>query len=169
MADGLRNVAEGHASAQIPTNDKTAEEHASAAPQVADELRLEAATTVAQTVLELRTAERCALCAGPQVADELRPEAAATVAALQRMGVEAIMLSGDQRPTALAMAAAVGIPPEVGRWVQGERACTPWVWERGWSVRGRFRASPSYLEEGWEVPGLQCHLVFTRLAVQRWP
>ena len=50
-----------------------------------------------------------------QVADELRPDAAATVAALQRMGVEPIMLSGDQRPTALAMAAAVGIPPEASQ------------------------------------------------------
>ena len=42
------------------------------------------------------------------------PHALLQVGALQRMGIEPIMLSGDQRPTALAMAAAVGIPPEVG-------------------------------------------------------
>ncbi|KAL4434160.1 hypothetical protein ABPG75_000601 [Micractinium tetrahymenae] len=44
-----------------------------------------------------------------EIADELRPDAANTVAQLQRMGIQAVMLSGDQPATAHAMAEAVGI------------------------------------------------------------
>ena len=47
-----------------------------------------------------------------EIADELRPDAAATVAQLQRMGVRAVMLSGDQPATAHAIADSVGIPPQ---------------------------------------------------------
>eukprot|EP00887_Chlorella_sp_A99_P000769 scaffold5.g769.t1 len=45
-----------------------------------------------------------------EMADELRPEAAATVAALQRMGLRPLMLTGDAPAAAAAMAAAAGIP-----------------------------------------------------------
>ena len=44
---------------------------------------------------------------------------------LQRMGVQAVMLSGDQPATAHAMAEAVGIPPQqVGVPV---RSCAGWL------------------------------------------
>jgi len=43
------------------------------------------------------------------VADELRPEAPAVVAALRKRGIEVVMLSGDTRRTAEAMARAAGI------------------------------------------------------------
>ncbi|KAL4430152.1 hypothetical protein ABPG77_004934 [Micractinium sp. CCAP 211/92] len=44
-----------------------------------------------------------------EIADELRPDAAKTIAQLQRMGIQPVMLSGDQSATAHAMAEAVGI------------------------------------------------------------
>jgi Cu2+-exporting ATPase len=44
------------------------------------------------------------------VADALRPDAAATVAELRAAGLRPLMLSGDRREAALAVAAAVGIP-----------------------------------------------------------
>jgi len=43
------------------------------------------------------------------VADVLKPEAAATVAALARRGLTVVMLTGDARPTATAIARRVGI------------------------------------------------------------
>jgi P-type Cu+ transporter len=43
------------------------------------------------------------------VADPIRPSAAAAVARLQAMGIEAVMLTGDHRRAAQAVAAAVGI------------------------------------------------------------
>ena len=43
------------------------------------------------------------------VADLLKPEAAATVAALARLGLTVIMLTGDARPTAAAVARQAGI------------------------------------------------------------
>ena len=43
------------------------------------------------------------------VRDELRPEAAETVRALGRLGIEVVMLTGDNRRTAEALAAAAGI------------------------------------------------------------
>jgi Cu+-exporting ATPase len=46
------------------------------------------------------------------VSDPLRPEAREVVAQLQRSGIEAHMLTGDNARTALAVAAALGIPPE---------------------------------------------------------
>jgi Cu+-exporting ATPase len=43
------------------------------------------------------------------VADELKPEAKEAVAAMQRLGLEVVMLTGDSRQTAEAVAAEVGI------------------------------------------------------------
>jgi len=43
------------------------------------------------------------------VADVLRPEAREVVAALRGLGLEVVMLTGDQRPTAAAIALAAGI------------------------------------------------------------
>jgi len=44
------------------------------------------------------------------LADSLRPEAAGVVAALRRDGLRVVMLTGDQRQVALAIAAQAGIP-----------------------------------------------------------
>jgi P-type Cu+ transporter len=46
------------------------------------------------------------------LADRLKPEASAGVAELARDGIEAWLLTGDTRATALAVAAAVGIPAD---------------------------------------------------------
>ncbi|KAK4194426.1 putative type IB cation-transporting ATPase [Triangularia verruculosa] len=45
------------------------------------------------------------------LSDTIKENAAAAIAVLHRMGVKTAMVTGDQRPTALAVAAAVGIPP----------------------------------------------------------
>lgn len=47
-----------------------------------------------------------------EIADQVRGNAAAVVAALQRLGIRALMLSGDQAPAARAVGAAVGIAPD---------------------------------------------------------
>lgn len=46
------------------------------------------------------------------LSDTIKEGAAATVAVLNRMGVKTAMVTGDQRSTALAVAAAVGIHPD---------------------------------------------------------
>ena len=45
-------------------------------------------------------------------ATSYHPAAPPLLSTLQRMGVQAVMLSGDQPATAHAMAEAVGIPPQ---------------------------------------------------------
>jgi Cu+-exporting ATPase len=47
-------------------------------------------------------------------ADEPKPHAAATVRALRRRGLSVVMISGDQRAAAEAMAQRVGLRPEAG-------------------------------------------------------
>ena len=46
------------------------------------------------------------------LSDPVKPDAAAAVADLARAGIEAWLVTGDARPTALAVAAAVGIPAD---------------------------------------------------------
>jgi len=46
------------------------------------------------------------------LADTLKPSASAAIAALHRMKIKTAIVTGDQRSTALAVARAVGIPPE---------------------------------------------------------
>ncbi len=43
------------------------------------------------------------------IADALKPTSTAVVRSLHRMGLEVVMLTGDNRPTALAVAQSVGI------------------------------------------------------------
>ncbi|HET8587837.1 MAG TPA: HAD-IC family P-type ATPase, partial [Candidatus Limnocylindria bacterium] len=58
------------------------------------------------------------------VADTLKPEAPAAVQALQRRDVDVWMITGDRRPTAEAIAAAVGIAPDhvLAEVLPGEKA-----------------------------------------------
>ncbi len=46
------------------------------------------------------------------IADPVKPESAEAVGALEAAGIEAWLVTGDHRATALAVAAQVGIPPE---------------------------------------------------------
>ncbi len=46
------------------------------------------------------------------LADTIKDGAAATISVLHRMGIKTAIVTGDQRSTAVAVAAAVGIPPE---------------------------------------------------------
>jgi Cu+-exporting ATPase len=58
------------------------------------------------------------------VADTLKPEAPAAVRALQQRNVDVWMITGDRRPTAVAIAAAVGIPTDhvLAEVLPGEKA-----------------------------------------------
>ena len=60
------------------------------------------------------------------LADSLRPEAAGVVTALRRDGLRVIMLTGDQRPVALAIAAEAGIPAAdvIAEVLPGDKAST---------------------------------------------
>ncbi|KAB8305040.1 hypothetical protein EYC80_004345 [Monilinia laxa] len=46
------------------------------------------------------------------LADTVKDSAIAAIAALHRMGIKTAIVTGDQRPTAIAVARIVGIPPE---------------------------------------------------------
>jgi Cu+-exporting ATPase len=58
------------------------------------------------------------------VADTLKPEAPAAVRALQHRNIDVWVITGDRRPTAEAIAAAVGIPPDriLAEVLPGEKA-----------------------------------------------
>ena len=48
----------------------------------------------------------------PGIVDAIELDAESTVGALQRMGIEVWMCTGDHKPTANAVAREVGIDPE---------------------------------------------------------
>lgn len=56
------------------------------------------------------------------VADQIKPEAAATVAALRKMGVRSIMLTGDNEATARAIAAQAGITEIIAQVMPEDKA-----------------------------------------------
>jgi len=56
------------------------------------------------------------------LADRLKPDARATVAALRRLGLEPVLLTGDNRRTAEAMAAEVGIERVMAEVLPGQKA-----------------------------------------------
>ncbi len=56
------------------------------------------------------------------VADQIKPEAASAVAAMQRMGLEVVMMTGDNRRTAQAVSQRVGIDRVLAEVLPGEKA-----------------------------------------------
>jgi Cu+-exporting ATPase len=65
---------------------------------------------------------RFALLGSLRFADAIRPEAAAAVAALHRRGIATVLLSGDARPAAEAVAARLGIPRAIAEVLPEDKA-----------------------------------------------
>ncbi len=63
-----------------------------------------------------------AYAGGIAVADEVRPDAGQAIAALRRLGVEPVLMTGDAEPTARAVAAAVGIDRVLAHVLPGDKA-----------------------------------------------
>src|SRR5678809_798866 len=56
------------------------------------------------------------------VADEVRPESAAALAAIKKMGIDIVMLTGDNKHTASAVARQVGITSIIAEVLPSEKA-----------------------------------------------
>ena len=84
-----------------PTNSLTRRPSALSTPK-------SAASAAGQT--QIHVAIDTAYAGTLALADTIKPAARAAVLALRRMHITASLVTGDQRPTALAVAAAVGIP-----------------------------------------------------------
>jgi Cu+-exporting ATPase len=82
----------------------------------------EAAEAAGQSVVYVAVGGR--LAGILTVADTLKPEAPAAVHALQQRNIDVWMITGDRRPTAEAIAAAVGIPSDhvLAEVLPGEKA-----------------------------------------------
>ncbi|MCE5250795.1 heavy metal translocating P-type ATPase [bacterium] len=72
-----------------------------------DTTRMEALTHAGKTVMAARIDNRIAGIIG--VSDEIKPDAALAVSSLKEMGIEPVMLTGDNERTASAIALQVGI------------------------------------------------------------
>ena len=86
-------------------NHRLAEDTGVCSPEI--EAILEAFETDAKTAVVLMTSDRALAILA--VADTIRPESAEAVAQLHALGVEPVMLTGDNTRTALAVARQVGI------------------------------------------------------------
>jgi len=74
----------------------------------------------ARSVAAVAVAGRIEACFG--IADPIKPEAHAAVAALRKLGLEVVLLSGDARRTSGAVAADVGIVRVIAEVLPGDKA-----------------------------------------------
>jgi len=74
----------------------------------------------ARSVAAVAVAGRIEACFG--IADPIKPEAHAAVAALRRLGLEVVLLSGDARRTSEVVAADVGIVRVIAEVLPGDKA-----------------------------------------------
>jgi P-type Cu+ transporter len=80
-------------------------------PLAADVQRLQAEGSTLSALVE-RTSDGLVLRALLAFADQPKPGVAAVLAALRARGLRIVMVSGDNRPAALAMAARLGLQPD---------------------------------------------------------
>jgi Cu+-exporting ATPase len=94
--------------------------------EIAGESDREVATTAARLAGQGKTALYLALdgelAAMLAIADQIKPEAPATVAALKKMGIRAVMLTGDHATTAQAIAREAGIVEVIAQVLPEDKA-----------------------------------------------